>query len=67
MDIEVGEITCKGKDTSFQVFSGQQEYVFTFANLVIHEYLGETEKPVDCSQYILDCRAVRRDCDRYDH
>jgi len=58
MKIELGEITCKGKDTSFQILADGREYLFTFANTVIHEYLGETEKPVDCSQYVLECQEL---------
>ena len=58
MEIVLGDITCKGLETSFQIFADCQEHVFTFANSAVHNYLGETEKPVDCSQYVLECQEL---------
>jgi hypothetical protein len=60
MKIELGEITCKGEDTSFQVLADGREYLFTFANSSVYEYLGETEKAVDCSQYVWSVRSCSR-------
>lgn len=58
MNIEFGEITCKGLETSFQILAKGRLYVFTFANTMVYEYLGETEKPVDCSQFVLECQEL---------
>ncbi|HZV61492.1 MAG TPA: hypothetical protein VFF75_03675 [Methylophilaceae bacterium] len=58
MELEFREVICQGANNMFSVYANGTKYLFTFANSTVYEYLVETEKPVDCSQYVLDCQEL---------
>ena len=58
MEIEFRDVVCQGDNTIFLVNADGMKYLFTFANKSVHDYLQETEKPIDCSQYVLECQEL---------
>jgi hypothetical protein len=59
MSVEIGEIACSGESTTFQALTDDgRKVAFTIPNQVILNFLGETEKPVDCPQFVLECTEI---------
>lgn len=53
MSVEIGEIACSGESTTFQALTDDgRKVAFLIPNQAIMDFLGETEMPVDCPQFV---------------
>ena len=57
--VEIENIACRDNSTEFEaVVDDGRRVLFQIPNQAIFDYLGETEKPVDCPQFVLECTEI---------
>ena len=57
--VEIQDIACRENSTEFQaVVDDDRRVLFQIPNQAIFDFLGETEKPIDCPQFVLECTEI---------